>query len=235
MEEFIYHVQQTRSIETNDYGVTDIEIGYTALMCPHCFDIIKVYADNRKCIQKPIDVDLILMSNSYFCECPKCGEQADFIELDINMAQIISTLNTKGYYTAYSCEGHLDLNEDLFIRSYIYFYLNDDKDILDKHPLPNGWFIDDDYDPANVFCIHNTPNDIKDFKDMDEYRKYIKEIESIWDKKQLLEDIYKWACGLPDRDTKYKKYQYEFIKMNKEDILNKNADRYIDVINNPRD
>lgn len=234
MSRFIYNEPVMRHTYTkNDSIIANTEIGMVALMCPECFHIIELYTFNNKSVELlSKNIEDFSVDNSYYATCPKCGIHNNFIELDINIAQIINILNTKGYYTAYCCEGHLE--DNTFSPSYIYFYLWDDVEVLNNYPLPDGWNMPADDKAANLFKINNDITNKTIFTD-NEHAEYINEVKANWNKKKLLKDIYNWAVSLPDKHSSLKRYQYEFIKMNKEDILDKNTDRYIEAVNNHRE
>lgn len=117
--------------------------GTIAVMCPKCYNNTKHMVSQ--------DSSIIVLSNTYndcvspftkieykINNCKKCSaEDVIGIESDPNIADAISILNKKGYYTKYCCEGHSDRDSP-----YIYF---SDLNILDViHRLPLTWNIDYD-------------------------------------------------------------------------------------------
>lgn len=158
--------------------------GIAAYMCPKCYQISYVNVYNAV-----ITTDFLHYSGIYTrIKCDNCGyEYIGYDCLDPNIAPILSILNMKGYRTKYSCSGHWYKDGDgKYSRGYIYFstvllY----KDILDKHPLPCGFYIDEN--------------------DLLEGRLIIR--ENKWKKgkmkktrihtKVLMENLYDWADSLP--------------------------------------
>ena len=204
-------------------------------MCPKCFSVKEmdiVFSD----VISPVYEDEFkdsYVSNEIYGKCPKCGKHVKFIQLDINIAEIVGILNRKGYYTAYCCEGHLEENNDgimEFNSPYIYFYYWSDTEILETYPLPNTWHIQPDDKECRIFSIRdticdNTPKSIEDYDD------YIELVESSWDQEKSLSDIYEWALSLPTKDKNEKSVHRSLIRSVGKGMINANADIYIRYLN----
>ena len=235
MDKFIYRTPIYKSIENIGSNKVVCEIGNIALMCPECFHMIETNISSTKIINNIDKPNNFTTCNEYYGFCPNCKESVRFDTIDINMMQIISVLNTKGYYTAFCCEGHIDPDDydgiEGFRTPYIYFYFWKDSEILNTNPLPDDWHIDDE--ECEVFCIRGAKL-ITYFENDNEYFKYMKKVKNGWCERQkkALEDIYNWAIGLPDKDEGTKYMQREFIKKFGDWIINTNADKIISANNN---
>lgn len=228
-DNFIYHTPRYKTI-TDINGLKEItESGKIALMCPECFHMIEADINYTKSIYLDDKVPDLFASNSYYGECPECHTSNEFIQIDINMAQIINILNRKGYYTAYCCEGHLEPADDCsgnieFTCPYVYFYIWEITYDLRAFQLPDTWFIDDLDWECKVFTIYDKVGCyVKRFSEFMENKELIKTIERIWDKEQSLRDLYNWALSLPVNINSENHYQY-IKKYGKQIILN-NAER----------
>lgn len=144
--------------------------GTIAYMCPYCYDII--YINGSYNLNFKFHRDNIYPKLTITYRCKVCNNIVEGIELDPNIAETISILNKKGYYTKYCCEGHYE-NKKPNSTPYIYF----DRFSPNEDSLPNGWYID------------------KDFKNNHTIRAKLEKHS----KKQILKDIYNWACNLPNR------------------------------------
>lgn len=126
------------------YMYRNEQLGYIGLMCPYCFYSVKVRVSNRlESIIKhdaegddaPV-VDVFIPVSYRVFECPSCKrEYVHMIDIDVNIVDIISILNKKGYRTKYCCEGH-----GIDDKPYIYFTSNAILKHLDTLPL--SWFHD---------------------------------------------------------------------------------------------
>ena len=174
------------------------ENGTIALMCPECLNVIRISVAHDNTTEDILDkLDYFSTSVSYHGACKRCGEHSLQIPLDINIAQIVEVLNSKGYYTAFSCEGHIEKDAYettlyTFSHPYIYFYLWNDFNILKEHPLPETWSIDNKNIQNEIFQIYdniidNIPEDISCIDDED---KFIEWIYNNWNQQKRLEDIY---------------------------------------------
>jgi hypothetical protein len=109
-------------------------------------------------------------------KCPECeGRDLDLIVLDPNIADIISALNKKGYFTEYCCEGHGTCDP------YIYFKNLDLYDLFSLN-LPLSWYID--------------------IQDLKENSLVIRADETNWE--SALEELQEWVDSLPDISAVYK-------------------------------
>lgn len=174
----LIHAHHTRE-KGNDNSMTVHSYGTLALMCPHCYSISKhhITIDGRV----SITVDHTIKHNILpwmYCsymderECMQCGEYANkLIELDPNIADTISILNRKGFYTKFCCEGHGDDTQNC---PYIYFQ---NKYLMDcyAHTIPITWYVDISDIRNGNFIIRS------------ESANY----------EECLLDIYEWAKGLP--------------------------------------
>lgn len=200
-------------------------------MCPECFHIIETSICNSNAIYDIRGRDIVqdfTVSIDYLGTCPNCNEHVDFAAIDANMGQIISILNKKGYYTAFSCEGYIEIDDngisEEFSTPYIYFYSWSDTKILETNPLPDGWYIDNPN--SEVFCIRGAELQTY-FEDNSVYDEYVKTMKNTWDKEKSIKDIYEWAVNLPDKDSSLKQAQHECIKIAGNRILKVNSNKTI--------
>lgn len=79
--------------------------GEHALICEECFNILSyTYRVN---ILAPLDYyGEDHLEFSIGITCPHCGKKMYHFDVDANIANLVSILNKRGYYTQYSCEGH---------------------------------------------------------------------------------------------------------------------------------
>jgi hypothetical protein len=89
-----------------------VEAGDVYLMCSKCYSIYRAnisHVTKFNIVTK--DKELIadgtqIRERLIIIDCPNCHTfNIDAIELDVNIAECVSILNKKGYYTKYSCEG----------------------------------------------------------------------------------------------------------------------------------
>lgn len=232
MSEFIYHKPKYKLVRIIN-GLKEIIVsGDIALMCPKCFHVIESNVSSSKTIDNIGNTvaESICINDKYFGKCTNCNDDVDFIQIDANMAQIINILNTKGYYTAFSCEGHIESDDysgkKEFTNPYIYFYFWDYTENLIDNPLPESWHID----PLDKRCkIFNINDNILDSapKYIDDHDELINWLENNWDQKKRLEDIYNWAVNLPDIPESKKKKYYKIIERDGDNILFKNSNKII--------
>lgn len=197
-------------------------------MCPECF-----YVADTAMLQTTIVPNYIhMLEHKYFGECPKCGKEVNFIELNANMGQIIKILNTKGYYTAFSCEGHFDTiyNSKEFSNPYIYFYLWEDSKVLYINPLPDTWYISQDSKTCHIFTISDNIIDIMP-KNIETEEEFFQWIASNWDQEKRLKDIYDWAIGLPEKDNGLKALHRIYITKKGNKIIDNNCEKTISELN----
>ena len=98
----------------------------------------------------------------------KCGQDRYFVLLDINMVDIIRTLNEKGYQTQYCCESHPEK-----YRPSLYIMFSKDIRFLGKN-LPKSFQLDRNGRTLKKLCM------------------------CMRDKKTGLESLLKWCISLPD-------------------------------------
>lgn len=155
--------------------------GTIAIMCPNCYSNTKhmisvestvSVVSNTKCTQ----VSPCINPRYIIHECKTCScEDIVGIELDPNIADTISILNKKGYYTNYCCEGHNRMQAP-----YIYF---SDLAILDVlHTLPLTWYID--------------------YDELSRYNRLIIRADW-WNREEALFEILAWANELESKVWRY--------------------------------
>ena len=240
MSSFKYNTPKRKDVENHANSKFIHEYGKIALMCPECFHMVKTDIFHSKMVHDIIDkVEDFIITNEYYGMYPNCNEDVKFEEIDINMSQIINILITKGYYTAYCCEGHIkpddyDGTEDFSI-PYIYFYFWEDSDILNTNPLPNTWYISENNKKCKIFCIYDNiittmPKSIIDCNVIFDIEEYIIWLKNYWDQRKRLEDIYNWAVSLPDKSEGEKEYLRSILKNSADSILEDNANRIFEMI-----
>lgn len=85
--------------------------------------------------------------------CVSCGEYQNFFHVDDKIADVIITLNKKGYITLFSCEGHEDSPG-----AYIYFKNPDINFDGFTENLPDEWFLDEqDKEQLGAIVIRSKP------------------------------------------------------------------------------
>ena len=128
--------------------------GKVAYLCPHCFNygILDVSIKSLLTHANSKDNTWITMHHGIRCICAKCNKYFEQDPIDASIVSILAVLNSKGYTTVYSCEGHNDVitttvdgDVKTAIQAYITFkdgaVLNT---LIDKYPLPENWHIDHD-------------------------------------------------------------------------------------------
>ena len=234
---FVYHKPKIRIINNTQSAKKITKHGEIALMCPKCFHIVETEMWYHVTMPDVMTkINNFSIDNEYYGECCNCGEDVHFIQLDINMGQIISILNNKGYYTAFCCEGHIEPNEDNkmeFITPYIYFYFWDNTKILETNPLPDSWYITSVCEKAKNFIIYDIIDKKipKSFKNDDEYNEWIDWVRNNWNQKKSLEDIYNWVINLPDKSKSVKRRHQHVITTLADNILRINSDAFIEAYN----
>lgn len=145
--------------------------GTIAYMCPLCYKI--VYINGKYDYNINTNIEEFNFYTEFIYNCPCCDHTVKGIELDPNIAESISELNRKGYITEFCCEGHIS-KKNYQDPPYISFstYYNSIKNLL-----PKSWYIDEDYNMANMFVIRG---DIKHYS-----------------KKQILKDLENMVNDLP--------------------------------------
>lgn len=150
-------------------------------MCPCCHSLD--YEDTMT-----LDVPWLLPAEAV---CPVCGFEGrieyalpgSFALIDIDIAETISLLNTKGYATKYSCQGHDD--EESSGIAYIYF----DNGPRFLRDFPKEWFVDE----RMQALIHGKNAYVIRERYREEDGKYI----PLFKKREVLESIFNWASSLP--------------------------------------
>ena len=209
------------------------EDGTIVLMCPCCLHMTKINVSILNVIGSH-KINNFYIETKYNGECSNCNEYVEFECIDINMAEIIEILNSKGYYTAFSCEGHIESDiitgKDVFSNPYIYFYFWEDSEILKDYPLPKTWKLPEDHAKCARFSIYDNIEDIiPDEIKSNDSDNFIMWLYNNWDKENRLKDIYDWAVSLPDRDEEFKKSRLDLSKTYGNMLLLNNSDRYIET------
>ena len=146
-------------------GAVNIQKHEYACMCTNCYKIPKEYIfdyehqfsysmtnpDGSKMddsILKELDFVFAGLYYSSIVFCPFCEKETEFVLIDRNIADIISTLNLNGLKTKYSCEGHINESGGISY-GYIAFKDNNTREELLKifdlnNPLLSGFEIADD-------------------------------------------------------------------------------------------
>lgn len=166
----------TQNFKKRKSKIQCFKSGSIAYMCPHCFNIIMAHGSRK--LDYEFDTDDVWVSSYVGYTCKKCkNEIYQAIELDPNIASMISKLNKKGYTTAFCCEGHTSKN-----------YNNEDAYIMfralkmDPNNIPKYWYVDYEYDNGFTIRCDNT--------------KY--------SKTKYLKSLDEWVDSLPDYEcTKY--------------------------------
>lgn len=241
MSDFVYYNPKNKSVKNDGNMKIISETGKTALMCPECFHTVITYASFTKVYNDVLDkIEDFCTSNENYGVCPNCNEGVKFEIIDINMAQIINILNTKGYYTAFCCEGHIEPDEitsevDVTL-PYVYFYLWKDSKVLETNPLPDTWYITDDEKECNTFVIRDNicksmPKSIIDGNEIYNLYEYNAWLKVNWNKESRIRDLYEWAVNLPDKDKTVKNSDKYLIKKFGQAILLQNSERFIEYSN----
>jgi hypothetical protein len=168
----------------------------TVAMCPKCYSLFDCKIGYKYNFKVETDNDLIMMDFndvSIVGHCKHCKYTVYFILIDEKLSEIISTLNKKGYYTEFCCEGHFnkDENGDIFYDdAYIMFSEEGTMRLeyfMDYNALPEGWYIDKE-DKRLIFRA-NIDNEIRE-------NIPLEEIVKLMDKK--IEEMRKFVENLPD-------------------------------------
>ena len=229
MNNYVFHNPRAKAINMDNKYKLFAEMNNVVLMCPECLHMIKSTIAFTNVINLQYEIENFISVNNYYGVCPNCKEDVKFELLDINIAQIIKVLNDKGYYTIFSCEGHIEpdvyTGEEGFAVPYIYFYNWNDSQILKDHPLPDTWYIPSDEKACEIFLIRGAKL-INYFDNEEEYKAYMDYAKNEWDKEKSLRDIYNWAVSLPDKSQEEKQL-FDYFKSHKGLILAENANRTI--------
>ena len=109
-----YNSDSKRKVTTN-------ESGYLYLMCPECLYMQKIYKQRCTYMELHHSIKDLNYNETISGECPRCKESVIFQEIDFNIARAVDILNEKGYFTVFSCEGHVgnELDGENFFRLHI--------------------------------------------------------------------------------------------------------------------
>jgi len=176
---------------------TKFSEGIVGFFCPRCFS--PIYCKQSINTSIITNFDAVYWRMNYSINCPYCNHtfRWDDDPLDPNITKSIALLNSKGYTTLFSCEGHDEYGE-----AYVYFKHPDQRHVAKYIPVPEPWKLRistdricrvEEYD---VMCKLN----------------YSKQFCIDCDSNTKLEDriksLYEWAMKLPICPTTrfYKKY-----------------------------
>lgn len=120
------------------------------------------------------------------CNC----KDSEYVDVDVNILEIVSVLNKKGYYTIFSCEGHIV--ESRFISPSISFlsYNNIDPTKIGKYWIART---------QNPY-VKSKNNSVEYFLSSHDEKKMIKiggEQKLLDIKNQALHELLIWAIDLP--------------------------------------
>ena len=157
------------------------------IICTHCFSVHQLYyttSQKAYCYNKSdakISITTVpsVAHDIEICLCPDCNTSCPGeIIVDYNIADTIATLNKNGFITVASCESHGD---ETTSQMYILF---EDTKILDYiYDLPDSWNIDwIFYKKHGKVLIEGPENGGGIYK------------------KEVLEDIYKFALQISSED-----------------------------------
>ena len=174
-----------------------IQKGHFGFICKHCKVPGIMRIDEHVCMghqtkKKWYDRELFYQS-SYNITCPKCGINVEYkYLLDPAITPVIATLNSKGYVTLFSCQGHHDQSKEWLIETKnAHTYSNASSDayiafkedimcdsVLKLYPLPKTW----SYNPSEEYNENMVVIRAKDGVDRQTYLRH----------------IYDWGCRLPN-------------------------------------
>lgn len=142
----------------NPIGMSKVDCntraGWEHLMCPYNYNLMEILFTDKFSMRYLIRDKEYLENELYVSPrlisgyCDACDKIHYFYETDFNIGEIISDLNKKGYYTAYSCEGHssIETYDDEVSNAYIYFQFSRYKithELLELfEELPASWYLD---------------------------------------------------------------------------------------------
>lgn len=112
--------------------------GKLGLMCPLCYNISIIKIDKKMKIKYNKNNNNIRLISFFDGDCKGCKQHVIYTKIDGNIAKTIKTLNKKGYYTDFCCEGHKGHNS---CNAYINFANSDGYKNI-KSILPDSWYID---------------------------------------------------------------------------------------------
>ena len=127
--------------------------------CEECFNPVILNGNitiNLSSIQKDSECEVDFFGAFVF-ECPKCHHKNIWTDwpLDPNIAPMIAELNSKGYTTVSSCEGH-EWNRLEQTYPYIEFMYPGQKKVLRYIPLQGPWKLDtsiEGEDRFRIYCV----------------------------------------------------------------------------------
>ena len=91
--------------------------------------------------------------------CKSCGS-TDMALIDEKISAAVQELNKKGYYTLYSCEGHLDnVNETTDCSSLPYIMFTKCIPVSMFEKLPDGWYVDLDNNLIGIAIYYTEYNE----------------------------------------------------------------------------
>ena len=171
-----------------DVTITDGTLGF---ICPVCGRVtyVPMYV---KCVTKMVNESENATFPIYRVKCHTCdNEFYTMVDYDPNIVEILYVLNTKGYSTMYSCEGHVESYDQISV-PYISFK---DKTICDSIKAPAGWKWDNDN--PGLLSLRYVMSDETSEEILDDFYKGKSTYED-W-KEQPLKDLAEWAIQIPAR------------------------------------
>ena len=184
-----FNVCNSKNDDAMEYKQVSHEYGLFGFMCPYCYNI-HVVKLNITCNVNVVYLDNafydVKVEESYCGICNNCKHHVNFIVLDFNIANSISFLCNKGFYTKYSCGGH-----DENLNPYILF---EDKSILNYiNDLPDTWYVDYDYLRRYNMAVIRSDTFQKDF---------------------AMKDLIDWIISLPNNRLQLGHYSSNISMIN---------------------
>lgn len=177
------------NVATTDNGIVKIKKGKRngkiALMCERCFNLTYVDFYHKIELNHSIKDNVRFDYPKLSFECKCCGHiNKSAIELDPNIAEAVSILNKKGYFTTFCCEGHGRKSLPYITFGYPCgndYYLNGfEHKEFEFDYLPEYWKSESDY------CANGTY-----------LRLYVSKSVS---KEKYLNSLNKWVNDLPEQE-----------------------------------
>lgn len=149
--------------------------GIRTFICPNCKSGNPIrFKAKIKIFDEEVYPDLYLSLKC--CNCGKEFKQSADDAIDPEITYAVITLNSKGYKTAFSCQGHIRKN--YWESAYIKFANKMPKETLESLPL--SWKVEEDEDCTTIRCM-----------ELEEYPL---------DERIVL--LNNWVDSLPDRNKK---------------------------------
>lgn len=154
----MFSIIRREKLINNDYFITTIK-GTIGFFCPRCYKPIYAttdYKDNTHGTHK----GEVCINLTYDINCPRCGYSFiwDSHPLDPNITNALAILNSKGYKTLFSCEGHYVNKCNDY--AYIFFKYPNQRHVLKYIPIEKPWSLRKCEDntfiikPYNIKVLH---------------------------------------------------------------------------------